>query len=295
MFKQISIFLAAVALLASCSIKEDRTMCNFTAPVTVKVNHFSISQDDFPDSKATAIGTYNDVKAITLAFYSSSGSEAYKHTQLKDALEEDETFGEFSTTLPLGSYTMVVLGYKLLEGDELSLTSPTQAEFSAGNVRETFAATQVVNVNTTDAVNLDATLDRIVSKLQVLSTDGKTAIVSNVRMTFSAGSKAFNPTTGLATSNTGVVTTVGSSYAVGATTISNAQVFLATDEQTMDVTIETLDSEGNTLFSKTVEDVPFKRNRVTKLTGKMYTNDSVSASSFQLNTDWLIEEDPINF
>lgn len=72
-------------------------------------------------------------------------------------------------------------------------------------------------------------------------------------------------------------------------------MFLCTDEQTMNVTIETLDPDGNTIYSKTVENVPFKRNRVTKLTGAMYTNPGVSASGFQVNTEWLTPGDDINF
>ena len=63
-------------------------------------------------------------------------------------------------------------------------------------------------------------------------------------------------------------------------------LFLNTDEQDIDVTIETLDADGNTLFSKTIEDVPFKRNRVTKLTGAMYTNEALSGT-FKIETDWL--------
>lgn len=105
-------------------------------------------------------------------------------------------------------------------------------------------------------------------------------------MTLSGGGKSFNPTTGLATSNTGIVNTVGNSASVGNHSTSSTVFFLASDEQTMDVTIETLDAQGNTLSSKTVSSVPFKRNRVTLLTGAMYTNSGIS-SSFQLNTDWL--------
>ena len=52
------------------------------------------------------------------------------------------------------------------------------------------------------------------------------------------------------------------------------------------MTIETLGEDGAVLFSKTVENVPFKRNRVTKLTGAMYTNNSVSGG-FQVETEWL--------
>jgi hypothetical protein len=123
----------------------------------------------------------------------------------------------------------------------------------------------------------------------VYSSDGRTANANNVRMTFAAGGKAFNPTTGLATANTGFVNTVPISKEAGVTSNSISYLFLATDEQDIDVTIETLDDEGNTLFSKTVQNVPFKRNRVTKLTGAMYTNDAVSGA-FQLETAWLEDE-----
>ena len=70
--------------------------------------------------------------------------------------------------------------------------------------------------------------------------------------------------------------------------------FLNTDEQDIDVTIETLDADGNSLFSKTIQNVPFKRNRKTILTGAMYTNTGM-AGSFQVNTDWLTSGDDINF
>ena len=105
-------------------------------------------------------------------------------------------------------------------------------------------------------------------------------------MTLSAGSKSFNPTTGYAPSNTGIVNTVGISASVGATSESATCVFLIADEQTMDVTIETLDADGAVLFSKTVTNVPFKRNRRTKLTGAMYTNEALSGA-FQVETAWL--------
>ena len=64
--------------------------------------------------------------------------------------------------------------------------------------------------------------------------------------------------------------------------------FLNTDEQNINVTIETLDAYGNTLLSKTVNNVPFQRNRVTKLTGAMYTNEALSGT-FQVETAWLDE------
>ena len=291
-----SILIAGMILLAaSCSNDECGNFVENNGgytPVTVSVSGFSVEQGDFPGTggmtRATAVGDYTGVKFLTLAFYASNGTEVYKHTQEKGNLEQGETFGEFSTPLPIGSYTMVVLGYVLYDDDALTLTSPTQAEWTVNAPRETFAATQEVNVTNTTALNLSATLDRIVAQLKVISTDKRTANVEKVRMTFAAGGKQFSPTTGLATVNTGSVSTVSAGVAVGGRSGSIGYVFLATDEQTMDVTIETLDAQGNTIFSKTVENVPFQRNRQTKLTGAIYSA-SAAAGSFEVNTDWLAD------
>lgn len=284
MFKHITFTLAAFALLASCSVKDDRLDC--FSPVTVRLGGFTVSQEDFPDTRAAA-SDYNGVKVLTLAFYDGD-TPVFQATQRKDDPTTFTTFGEFSTSLPLGSYTMVALGYVLYDDDELTLTSPTQAEYTGGYIRETFAATQSVNVTSTEAVELTATLNRIIACLQVISTDGKTANVSKVRMTFSDGGKRFSPTTGLATLNTGSESVVGVSAEVGNSSTSTGFVFLTSDEQTMDVTIETLDENGDTIYSETVTDVPLKRNRRTKLSGALYSA-SASAGSFQLNTEWVAD------
>ena len=282
MFKKLY-FLAALGLVAaSCNVKEERVLCS--APVSVHVNDFLVTVDTFSDTKAEQSATdYNDVKVLTLAFYEGD-TEVYKRSQVRGT--EGETFGQFNLTLPLGSYTMVVLGYGKSEDDDLVLTSPTEAAYTGAHVRETFAATQSVNINSTAAVDISATLDRIIAKLRVASTDGRATAATNVRMTLSAGGKVFNPTTGLATSNTGFSNTVNISTAAGAISSSITYLFLASDEQTLNVTVDVLDAEGNVLYTHPLVDIPFQRNRTTNLTGKLYANPAISGS-FQLETDWL--------
>ena len=285
-------FAAMVLMAASCTSEsveqgsEQAVEQSQLTPVTVRVDGFAVSQSDFPAETRTRaaqdVADYDGVSSITLAFYASNGTEAYKSTQSKN----DADFGEFECSLPMGSYTMVAVAYTTKEGSPFTLTNATTAAYTGLHAYETFAATQTVTISNTSAVDISATLDRIVSMLTVKSSDGKTADVSNVRMTFSAGGKDFNPTTGFVITNTGFANTVGNSAAVGGTSTSSTVLFLNTDEQDIDVTIETLDADGNTLFSKTIEDVPFKRNRVTKLTGAMYTNSGVDGA-FQIETAWL--------
>ena len=109
--------------------------------------------------------------------------------------------------------------------------------------------------------------------------------VTKIRTTYGAGGKSFNPTTGLATVNSGFAVTNTPSSAVTTLDVGN-YAFLATDEQTMDITIEALDAGENVLFTKVVSNVPLRRNRVTTLTGQVFTADTSSAT-FQVDSDWL--------
>ena len=289
------IFLLVVTACSNHEIVENQVINNDAlVPVRVHVDGFTATQEDFPDTRTDtqSPADYDGVNAVTLAFYNGS-TEAYRVTQLKADASTFTKFGEFECALSLGSYTMVVIAYTTKEGSPFVLTSPTVAAYTGDHPYETFAKTQTVNVTNSNAVDISATLNRIVAKLRVESSDGRAAAASSVRMTLSAGGKSFNPTTGLATVNTGFSNTVSISAAVGNRSGSSTCFFLATDEQTMNVTIETLDASGNTLFSKTVNNVLFQRNKVTKLTGAMYTNSSVTGS-FQLPSDWL-EESSIAF
>ena len=306
--KKVSIlFVVLMGMVAvSCSNEESLDSSvnlsseqNAQAPVTVSVSGFSVEQGDFPGTgdpqgtravtRAQSVSDYANVKFLTLAFYKGS-TEVYKQTQNRDDDATYDTFGEFSTTLPMGSYTMVVVANG---GNNVpTLTSATSATYGENVVGDTFVKSQEVNITSTEAVNLDATLDRIVTCIAVNSTDGRAEEVKKLRITTTTGSRSFNPTTGLATVNSGITATITHPEAVGTVTKSASLLFLATDEQTADVTIETLDEDDNVLFSKTVENVPLKRNRWTVLTGAMY--QTTAAGTFSVNTDWLTNEN-VNF
>ena len=70
-------------------------------------------------------------------------------------------------------------------------------------------------------------------------------------------------------------------------------MFLTTDEQTMNITIEVLNADNDVLYTKVVPNVPLKRNRRTYLNGALFTA-AASTATFQVETDWL-EENTVNF
>ena len=282
-----SILLAGMFLMAaSCSSDESVNTVDGAddfAPVTVRVDGFSVEQSDIPLTRATALNEFKFADVVTLAFYRSDGSEAYKHTQVKNDTNTFTTFGEFSCNLPLGSYTMVVLCNA--GNNAITLSSPTSATYGENKVMDTFAATQAVNITSNNAVELSATLDRIVSAVAVKSNDNRPEEVTQMRLTYSGGDKSFNPTTGLAANNNGFQCVLNFGDSTGKTNLGGS-LFLATDEQNVDILVEMLNSNGDVLYSRSAQNVPLKRNRVTSLTGTLFSNTGVS-SSFQVNAEWI--------
>ncbi|MBQ9293930.1 MAG: hypothetical protein IJ219_03265 [Bacteroidaceae bacterium] len=250
------------------------------------MSDFSMSQEDFSDGTtraASSVADYTGVKSITLAFFKADGTKQSELTQLRSDASTYETFGQFALELPVGGYKMVVIAHA--NDMAIVLPSMTEANFGEEKTRETFCYTQDVVISNATPNAFTPTLNRINSRVCAISTDQRPADVNIVRITFSAGSKSFNPLTGLATANTGYTSSIVVNTPLTDVVKTRADIFLTTDEQTMDVTIETLDDNGNVLFSKVVKDVPFKRNRATLLTGSMYSPGSVSAS-FSVEAAW---------
>lgn len=301
------LFLTAILLsTVACSNESDVTVVENNAdqgyaPVTVRVSDFSITTEEMPSGGGTTRAaadpaTYFSTGSITLAFYNADGTEVYKTTQI----EGDgtyTTFGEFTANLQVGTYTMVAVGYPYTVGDAFTLTSPTAAAFTSERPRETFCATQSVTVTSASPLDLSITLNRISSWLCIQSTDNRPAGIASIRTTYAKGGKSFNPSTGLATTDAGFVQTNTPSAAVGSTIKVSSYPFLTSAddaEEEIDITIEVLDDNNTVLFTHTVEDVPFKRNRKTTLQGALFTAGA-SVAAFQLETAWLTPSDPITF
>ena len=286
-------FISAISLLLSLSScttdSTDPAGPQSSAQVTISVSDFTSTLEPFPTgapTRATSVADYNDLKLLTLVLYSGT-TPVYESTQDRDDASTYTTFGHFTCSLPFGTYQLVVIGRHNKEGDAFTLTSATQAAYTSEKVRETFCATQPVTVTSTAAQNLNVTLSRIVSRLRVVTTDNRTAEATQIRTTFTAGGKGFNPTTGLATTNTGFSVVNHPSSAAGQTAAIYSYLFLNTDVQTMDITLEVLDDNDQVLSTKVVPNVTLQRNRSTKLTGPLY--GSPLNSSFLVDTEWLTE------
>ena len=276
--KRLLPLLAALLLLSGC--KKDNIV--ILTPVHVSLGDFEVINGDQTTAKDEPLATYSGVKAVTLAFYSSTGVLAYSFTQLRADSTSYAAFGEFDLVLPMDSYTMEVFAY----GSDypLTLNGMTEAAYTVDKVRETFVATQAVNIASTSPVNINATLNRVNSRLRVESTDLQPVSIDSIRITFSAGGRNFNPLTGFATVNNGLVNSVKAAAGDNIHTIANSYIFVNASEQLMDITIDAIDTSSTIVFHKEIINVPLRRNTVTTLQGSMYSTST--ASLFTLHTDY---------
>lgn len=286
-----SIILAGLLLLlVSCGKEVDNQM-ERSIPVRVHVSDFSFSNEDFPAAATRAESSpvsYESIRAIDVAIFSGN-TRVYAATQLKGDASTYTTFGEFECRLPIGTYTMVAVARNRSDGDEFTITSPTQAAYTTERARETFCNTQTIQVDGTTPVDVSPVMNRVMAMFWLTSTDAVPADVSRIRTTYTAGSKSFNPTTGLATDDDGFVVTNSAKPDKNGVLDIFSIVFLAADQETMDLTIDVLDANNTVLLTKHLKDVHFRRNQITKATGAVFTPDPTTLT-FTLNTTWLPDE-----
>ena len=276
--KRLLPLLAALLLVSGC--KKDNIV--ILTPVYVSLGDFEVINGDQSTAKDEPLATYSGVKAVTLAFYNSAGVLAYSSTQLRADSTTFAVFGEFDLALAMGSYIMEVFAY----GSDypLTLNGMTEAAYTVDKVRETFVATQAVNIASTSPVNINATLNRVNSRLRVESTDLQPVSIDSIRITYSAGGKNFNPLTGFATVNNGLVNSVKAAAGDNIHTIANSYIFVNASEQLMDITIDAIDTSSAVVFHKVLINVPLRPNVTTTLRGSMYT--ASSSGLFLLHTDY---------
>ena len=286
-----SIILAGLLLLlVSCGKEVDNQM-ERSIPVRVHVSDFSFSNEDFPAAATRAESSpvsYESIRAIDVAIFSGN-TRVYAATQLKGDASTYTTFGEFECRLPIGTYTMVAVARNRSDGDEFTITSPTQAAYTTERARETFCNTQTIQVDGTTPVDVSPVMNRVMAMFWLTSTDAVPADVSRIRTTYTAGSKSFNPTTGLATDDDGFVVTNSAKPDKNGVLDIFSIVFLAADQETMDLTIDVLDANNTVLLTKHLKDVHFRRNQITKATGAVFTPGPTTLT-FTLNTTWLPDE-----
>lgn len=262
-------------MMAGCSVDILPTDDTTGAVVT-----FHISSGDGWDVTRSLTANGNEMSDIWLYDYIGDTRKQAIHMT-----SDDGDLSSPSLVLSVGTHKVRIVaangGTPALTGDFISWSRP-------GDTFWTETTVTVADGKTTDAVNV--TLNRTAARLRVTVTDRIPEGTASLTVHTSQWPTGVDITSGQAhgTDDYTSTATIPSSY-IGTTGTLSMSVYgmSDTDEWTTDVTVTAKNSSGTSLGTVTVSDVPLKRNRVTRLSGSLFSgNRSFSVS---LNDTWLDE------
>ncbi|MEO6149525.1 MAG: hypothetical protein ABIN95_03485 [Mucilaginibacter sp.] len=317
-----------VLILSITSCKKDNKAKNNDGlkNITFKVSGFSHSLESFGMSKkaaglkATALTDKIDV--LYYVIYSNTNQNFYKTIKQVSA---DEKFGTLTEKLPNGNYSIHFIAGKLnpdlhnsdlqiINGDNLRsafFTFSYETPRVGGGYNVAQAINQdcfykdmqlIVDDETNESQSI--TLDRIVGKLQVKIADAIPANIDYVTITADSTYGAYYLVGGIPTTN--VTTTDHSTYAGQ---YSSTQKLTAADKGTsnviagtqltptvnpMKIIISCFDANDNLIVKKTILNVTCQPNKVTILTGNMFSSSGSGGGGSQITYDPSWDDTPIN-
>lgn len=250
----------------------------------------------------TANGT-----ALTDLYIFDYNKQTGKLLQVLHQTSEATDFAEPNITLDYGEHTLKVLATRsvsptllTVDGTAWTTTANTltavsesvPTSFTSSKTSDTFGACQDINVTTGTANTVNITLERLVAKLVLNSTDDFPTSCSTIDAKlneYTAFSCNDFDVIGLAENHrvADVSSLVGQH---GATFVYF--FFAPTEAYTTDITFTMNSTTGTPYSFITVEGVPLERNKITTITGSLYNHQQ--GFSVLLNDTWKTETNDIN-
>ena len=220
---------------------------------------------------------------LNFAIYDEDGSRVKQVNQTK----ETTNYGTAHFQLEPGDYTLVVVGHS--SNGNPTMTNLKKIQFTnAQGYTETFLCCATVTI-AEDPVEVQVSLDRIVSMCRFVLTDDIPSDVKKLQFYYTGGSGAFNALTGFGSVNSKQTATFDVS--------SNPQkqfdlyTFLHEAESDISLKVTALDNDDNVLYERDF-DVPMQQNHITWLTGAFFNgsgSSSITITGVTVNTDWAGE------
>lgn len=293
-------FLFVIGILSACSSESNSVDENGLVPVQVTFSRLDVSVVPDGSRGLTTRATVSGAKVDRIAFtvFNAKGEKVYSVVNENPKADD---FDKVKCLLHIGTYKFVAVAHKAktAESKAAVITSPTEATLGEANV-PSCVYSKVTNVtvsgNTTQSVNIEFG-KRITSSFELNVTDDYPDEIENVEIILNpskdqaANPYAFNPSTGLAES----VLTYNASFnrkSFSVTSFSgktlSISLFLTAEEQKMNVTINMKNSDGITLYTRTLKDVTFRQHSSTIAKGTFFSSQVSGSFTFDTTDDTSI-------
>lgn len=198
----------------------------------------------------------------------------------------DEDFGRPTLNLSVGSHHIYFIASRG-QGATLSTDNHT---LTFTKVLDTFYKDYEISVTATTNGSRSVTLDRIVTKLQTTITDAipeGAATFNIIPATWYYGIDYLTGEPTAAATDQAITINIPASEIGVSNELLNVYGFSGSDEWTTDVALNCKTPGGSVLGTASLNDVPLKRNRITSLSGPLFSGKS--AMTIALSSDWLTE------
>lgn len=294
-------FLFVIGILSACSSESNSVDENVLVPVQVTFSGLDVSVVPDGSRGLTTRATVSGAKVDRIAFtvFNAKGEKVYSVVNENPKADD---FGKVKCLLHIGTYKFVAVAHKAktAESKAAVITSPTEATLGEANVPSCLYS-KVTNVtvsgNTTQSVNIEFG-KRITSSFVLNVTDDYPDEIENVEIILNpskdqaANPYAFNPSTGCAASALTYNASFNrKSFSVTSFTGKTLSIslFLTAEEQKMNVTINMKNSDGITLYTRTLNDVTFRQHTSTIAKGTFFSSQVSGSFTFDTTDDTSID------
>ena len=252
----------------------------------------SFSTSPVETRASTNLGAY--FTKLNVQMFNNDGEKVF--TTIKTQTSSDANFGNIKINLSPGSYTVVAVGHSSTKS--ATIKSPTVCQFTASDgekLTDTFCCCQEITI-TEDPQQFSLQMYRATAMVRFIFTDeNMPENLARWSFTYTGGSANFSPTTmqGITRSSQSELRAAVQSQQYCVFTFP----YMA-DSCSLSISVAATTLDGSVVRSRTFDDVPAIRNRITTYTGTFFEpgdgNITISDFGFVVNGDWS-GEDVIEF
>jgi len=266
---------AALVVLTGCSkeVIEEQEVATRQA----KTVGFSLDVDD-----ATRGLAANGAEMTDLFIYDRIGGDDKRSEHITPDMT---AWNAPSMLLDYGSHSLYFVASRGAGADE----DDTYHTIAWTKPSDTFWATKAATVNDASSETVAVTLERVVTRLKISVTDEVPTGIAKVAIEPATWYYGLNYITGepVEPKAEGFTITIPISYA-GTTgqLVMSVFGFSSATEWTTDVMVTAYDANDEVLGQVALDDVPFKRNRTTEVSGRLFSG-AAATFDITLNDEWL--------
>ena len=246
----------------------------------LRVSVFEIAKTPFGSLTRAAV---SDVcTRLNFIIYDEDGTRL---KYVNQELGKHADFGTANFQIEEGNYQLVVVAHSAKANPTTTNIAKIQFNNTSTGYTDTFLYYGEVTIGE-EAVDLQVSLDRIVSLCRFVVTDDIPADVRKMQFYYTGGSGAFNAATGLGSVASKQTVTVD--VTDGSQKQFDLYTFLHELSDNIALKVTALDASGNALYEREF-DVPMEQNHITWLSGAFFNgsgSSSTSVTSVTINTDW---------